>query len=67
MAGNRIVHGEEEAAGEVVIRATEVEGDAAKVVMIKEMAGDLGGVHGREEITHGFGLIMESMQGAESK
>ncbi len=68
MAGSRIINGEEEAAGEVVIGATEVVGDAAKVVMIKETAGDLGvRVHGGAEIIHVFSLIMEPMRGAERK
>ncbi len=68
MAGSRIVRGEEEAAGEVVIGATEVVGDAAKLVMIKEMAGDLGvRVHGGAEIIHVFGLIPELMQEVEQK
>ncbi len=75
MAGNRIVHGEEEAAGEVAIGATEVVGDAAKVVVIKERAGDLGvRVHGGAEIIQEavfevdlISLIMESMQGAGRK
>ncbi len=67
MAGSRIVSGEEEAAGEVVIRAAEVAGDAAKAV-IKERAGDLGvRVRGRAEITHVSNLIMGSMQGVEWK
>ncbi len=59
MAGSRIVNGEEEAAGEVVIGAIEVAGDAVKVTT-KEKAGDPGvRVHGGAETIHAFGRIPE--------
>ncbi len=67
MASSRIVSGEEEAAGEVVIGATEVAGDAAKV-MNKEKAGDLGvRVRGGAEIIHVFGRKAELMPEVEWK
>ncbi len=67
MAGSRIINGEEEAAGEVVIGAIEVAGDAVKV-MNKEKAGDLGvRVRGGAETIHVFGQTPELMPEAERK
>ncbi len=67
VVGSRIDRSEEEVAGEVVIGATKVAGDAAKV-MSKEKAGDPGArVRGGAEIIHVFGLMPESMQRVERK
>ncbi len=70
VAGSRIAKSREGAAGEVVIGATEVVGDVAKVEMSSKVAGDLEvKVRGMAEAIHVFradliSLIPESMQEA---